>query len=114
MKKSAVASVMVLVLSLIACFVLTYLWIDRSISLVYMSQSYESERGSVKNLQRLLTFEWEGMQESALQKKLEDAAAKMSDQDVIVKKEESTIWFDQVAFNIRNGRLHSVGSHSRP
>lgn len=113
MTRSTLALSMILAISLLVCAVLAYLWIDRSISLSYMTQSYETERSSVENLQRLIVLEWKGIPESRLQEKLESAAAKMPDRSVVVKNEGSVIWFDQVAFNIKNGRLDSVGSPSR-
>lgn len=66
----------------------------------------------MENLQKLMTLEWKGLPEGQLQKKLEGAATQMPDRHVVVKKEGSVIWFDQVAFNIKNGKLDGVGSPS--
>lgn len=98
---------------LLACAVLAYLWIDRSISLSYMKQSYETERSSVESLQTMLALEWKGIPEGHLQKKLEDMAERMANRNIIVKREGEIIWFDQVAFYIKDGRLDGVGSPSR-
>jgi Flp pilus assembly protein TadB len=102
-----------LVIAVFGCLVLAYLWIDRSISLTYMQQSYETERSSVESLQKLITSEWKGMPEAQLQKKLEQAAAQMPERAVVVKKEDESIWFDQVAFNIKQGKLDSIGKSVR-
>ena len=113
MSRSTLVLSIALTISLLACAVLAYLWLDRSISLSYMRQSYETERTSVESLQKLIALEWKDLPEGPLQKKLQSAAAKMPDRSVVVKKEGSAIWFDQVAFNIKNGKLDSVGSPSR-
>ena len=113
MVRSTLVLSIVLTISLLACAVLAYLWLDRSISLSYMKQSYETERSSVESLQKLLALEWKDLPEGQLREKLESAVAKMPDRGVVVKKEESVIWFDQVAFNIKNGKLDSVGSPIR-
>lgn len=102
-----------LVIAVIGCLVLAYLWIDMSISLTYMKQSYETERSAVENLQKLVASEWKGMPEAQVQKKLEQTAAQMPERSVVVKKEEESIWFDQVAFNIKQGKLDSVGKAAR-
>ena len=112
MARSTLVLSIVLTISLLACAVLAYLWLDRSISLSYMKHSYETERSSVESLQKLMTLEWKDLPEGHLREKLESAAARMPDRSVVVKKEGAVIWFDQVAFNIKNGKLDSVGSPS--
>lgn len=102
-----------LVVAVLGCLLLAYLWIDRSISLSYMQQSYETERNSAETLQKLIASEWKGMPEAQVQKKLEQAAAQMPERAVVVKKEDDSIWFDQVAFNIKQGKLESVGKSKR-
>lgn len=110
MARSTIVLSIALTISLLACAVLAYLWLDRSISLSYMRQSYETERSSVESLQKLIALEWMDLPEDQLREKLEKSAAKMPEQSVVVKKEGSAIWFDQVAFHIKNGKLDSVGS----
>ena len=102
-----------LVTAALGCLVLAYLWIDRSISLSYMQQAYETERSSVEILQKLVASEWKDMPESQVQKKLEQVAAQMPRRNVVVKRENESIWFDQVAFNIKQGKLDSVGKAVR-
>lgn len=113
MKKLTMFLSLSLSASLICCAVLAYFWIDRSISLSYLRQSYETERSSVEDLQKLIASEWKGLPEGQVQRKLEQAAAKMPERRIVVKKEGSIIWFDQVPFNIEQGRLESVGSTTR-
>jgi hypothetical protein len=74
-----------------------------------MQQSYETERNSVETLQKLIASDWKGMPEAQVQKKLEQAAAQMPERAIVVKREDESIWFDQVAFNIKQGKLDSVG-----
>lgn len=100
-------------ISLASCVVLTYLWIDKSISLSYLQQSYEAERQSVEILERLVASEWRGMTEDAVLKKLEEAASKTGRSPVVVKREGDVIWFDQIRFNIERGKLSSVGAIAR-
>lgn len=113
MSKTTMLLTISLVTAVAGCLVLAYLWIDRSISLSYMQQSYETERSSVEILQKLVASEWKDMPESQVQKKLEQVAAQMPRRNVVVKKEDESIWFDQVAFNIKQGKLDSVGKAVR-
>lgn len=113
MSKTIMLLTISLVTAVMGCLVLAYLWIDRSISLTYMQQSYETEHSSVESLQKLIASEWKGMPAAQLQMKLEQAAAQMPKRAVVVKKEDESIWFDQVAFNIKQGKLDSVGKLAR-
>jgi ABC-type multidrug transport system fused ATPase/permease subunit len=113
MSKTTLLLTISVVTAFIGCVVFAYLWIDRSISLSYMQQSYETERSSVESLQKLIASEWKGMPEAQVQKKLEQVAAQMPERAVVVKKEDESIWFDQVTFNIKQGKLDSVGKAAR-
>lgn len=110
MSKSIITLSIALAVSLILCAVVTYALIDRSISYSYLELSYETERKSVEALQKLIAVEWSNMPASQVQKKLERVAAMMPEQLIIVKKEDSIIWFDQTAFKINAGKLESVGA----
>ena len=113
MSKTIMLLTISLATTVMGCLVLAYLWIDRSISLTYMQQSYEAEHSAVESLQKLIASEWKGMPVAQLQMKLEQAAAQMPERAVVVKKEDESIWFDQVAFNIKQGKLDSVGKLAR-
>jgi non-ribosomal peptide synthetase component F len=78
-----------------------------------MQISYETERTSVESLQKIIASEWKDMPESQVAKKLGQVAAQMPQREVVVKKEEESIWFDQIAFNIKQGKLDSVGRENR-
>jgi hypothetical protein len=109
MVRSTLLLSIALTFSLLGSALLAYLWIDRSISLGYLQQSYDTERSSVESLQKLVALEWKGLPEDQIKKKLEKAASQMPGRGVVVKKEGSVIWFDQVAFNIKKGKLDTIG-----
>jgi Immunity protein 58 len=113
MSKTTMLLTASLVVAVLGCLLLAYRLIDRSISLSYLEQYYETQRLSSETLQKLIASEWKGMPEAQVQKKLEQAAAQMPERTVVVKKEDDSIWFDQVAFNIKEGKLESVGKSKR-
>lgn len=98
-----------LVVSLIACAVFIYLWIDRSISLSYLDQSYTATNRSMNRLERLLEADWRGLPEEQVLQRLQKATTSLPVPQPIVKKEDGMIWFDEVRFNFTQGRLASIG-----
>jgi hypothetical protein len=96
--------------SLMGCCVLAYLWIDRSITLSYVNQSYETSNNIARNLTQLIESEWHGLSESVIRKKLENAAQRHSDEKILVKfdKNEGVIWFEDSSFNFNNGYLSKI------
>ena len=92
----------------VACLVLAYLWIDRSISLAYSKQSFESTNNAMRRVELVLEREWKGLPEAEVLKRLK--AAYPQEAEVVVKQEGSVIWLDEVSFNIEDGRLKSIGS----
>ena len=113
MKKLPIFLSVLLIVSLICCGILTYLWINRSISLGYLQQAYQTELNSVENIQTIIALEWKGMPEEKVYLKLQQAAKMLPEQQIVLKKEGSTIWFNQIPFNIKQGKLDSVGSTNR-
>lgn len=109
MKKGTYILFALFITSLVACAVLAYLWIDRSISLSYLDQSYASANRSVNRLESLLEEDWHGLPESQVLQRLQKTAARMPAPQPIVKKEDAVIWFDEVRFNIEQGKLVSIG-----
>ncbi len=95
--------------ALLGCAVLAYLWVDRSISLSYARQSAETSDNSIRHLERLLEEEWRGMPEAKVLQKLQNAAARVPAEKVVIKNEEGIIWFDEVRFNLVHGQLNSIG-----
>lgn len=108
MKKIIYVLVASLTLAILGCAELAYLWIDRSITLSYVSQSAETSESSARHLEYLLEDEWRGMPEAQVLQKLQNAATRMPKAEVFIKKEEGAIWFGQVRFNIVHGKLNSV------
>lgn len=100
-----------LVVSLLGCAVLAYLWIDRSVSLSYARQSADADSASIRRLERLLGMSWNGMAEKAVIEKLQAEAARHPAENIVVKKEGDVIWFDETRFNFEQGKLKSVGGN---
>ena len=107
MKQNAFVTLLLVfsIVGLVGCVVFTYFWTDCSISLAYMRHVYDSEKSSLKNLQFLPLSEWKRIIENEFQTKLESAIKKTTEHDLFIKKEENIIWFDQIAFNIKDGKL---------
>lgn len=78
-----------------------------------MAQSYETERNSIAILEELISLEWKGISKQQLQMKLESAAKEMIYLDAVIKDDGSIIWFNQVAFILKNDKVERVGN-SKP
>lgn len=99
-----------LALSLCACTLFAYLWIDRSITLTYVSAGNELDASVIRQLNTLLEVAWVGTPESEVFQKLQAASVRLGAEHSFIKKEENVIWFDQVPFKFEDGKLVSVGS----
>lgn len=101
----------VLFLSLVGCVALAYLWIDRSISLSYANQSLETSINSTNRLEALLNSEWQGMPQDKVLQKLELEVKRHEVDKIIISKdiENSVIWFDEIPFYFKAGRLVQIG-----
>lgn len=99
-----------LVSSLIGCAVFAYLWIDRSLSLTYMDASQRTTEQGYAQLAELVRQEWVGLPESEVLKRLQAAAAKHPQGNIVVKHDpsESVIWFGSTRFEFESGKLQSV------
>lgn len=100
-----------LALSLCACVLFAYLWIDRSITLTYVSAGNVQDAAATRQLEMLLGFEWQGLTEKEVLQKLQIASEKLPTAKILQKKEESVIWFDLIPFNFQDGKLVSVGNN---
>ncbi|MDB0527631.1 Imm58 family immunity protein [Ralstonia solanacearum] len=109
MTKAMKAVAAILVFAMGAVVVLAYLWIDRSISLSYARQSERTANQSVRGLELILEREWRGLPEPEVLQKLNAVAALGAGAKIVVKKEGNVIWFDEVRFNLDEGRLKSIG-----
>lgn len=85
-----------------------YLWIDRAVSLGYANQSLSQSNTSLQSLERLLGNSWRGMSKQALLEKLREEAEAQSDMFIYVEDEGDVVWFGEIRFNIKNGRLANV------
>lgn len=88
---------------------LAYLWVDRSISLSYARHDAESAIASLRGLELLLLDDWRGMSESQVLQRLQDSAARRPETRVVVKKDADAIWFDEICFKFKEGRLDHIG-----
>lgn len=98
-----------LVMTSVACMILAYLWIDRSISLTFARQSAEVTNRSVRSLQRALEEEWHGMPQIQVLLKLKEIESQNPQLGIIVKEEQDIIWLDEVPFKFDSGQLSSIG-----
>jgi hypothetical protein len=97
-----------LIIAIITCMVLAYLWVDRSISLSYARQSVDMGNNVINGLESLLEEEWRGMPESEVFQKLKKTAA-MRKPEAIIKKEGTIIWFDDIPFKFEKEMLAKIG-----
>ncbi|KAG8154873.1 Imm58 family immunity protein [Burkholderia catarinensis] len=107
MNKAAKSIVLMLI---VTCLVLTYLWIDRSISLTYSRQSTDAASSAMRGLERVLAQEWRDLPEAEVLRRLQAAFPSGPGGRPVVKKEGDVIWLDEVPFYIEKGRLKSIGS----
>ena len=112
MRPGLVTSLLAIALaaSLLGCAALAYLWIDRSITLSYVTQSADASDASVRELQYLLEDEWRGMPMEAILQKLKGAAARRPAEKIIVKREGDVIWFNDIRIDFEQGQLKSFGN----
>ena len=98
-----------LVISLISCGALAYVWVDLVISYKYLKASYDETEG-YRNVSALLEREWSGQTEQDTLRRLQAEARSRSDKHSIVKQEqaENVIWFDNTRFEFSNGRLTRI------
>jgi len=97
---------------LIACSWFAYLWIDRSITLSYTNQEFESCIKSENALASLLEQEWRGKKKSEVIKILQNEVDKDLNKKsfLIIKNDGEEIWLNQIRFNFENDRLKNINS----
>lgn len=95
---------------LVGCVVLAYLWIDRSISLSYARQSADVEIAAMRRMERLLGDAWIDMPEQSVLEKLQAYEERHPTEMIVITKEENVIWFHDTRFNFEYGKLKSVGN----
>jgi len=103
------AAFLVIVFLFLGCLFFAYLWVDRSITLSYVSQSVASAEVSRKRLEGLLEMTWKGLPEEVVLEKLKAEAARHPMEHIVVKREGNIIFFDWTQFKFDMGRLVSVG-----
>lgn len=101
-------------LSFLGCIFLGYLWIDRSISLSYLKDSFNSTLGVSKRLESLLTHDWQGLEQEDVIRKLESESKRYPESNLVLKKydnEKDVIWFGDIPFYFENDKLKKIGSN---
>lgn len=104
---------MLLTIGFVICFLASilfaYLWIDRSVSLAYLDESYEVSLG-FKRVKFLLENEWAGMSEHELFEKLKAASDRQPDEKIVIFKDDETnvIVFDAIEFELESGKLKRI------
>lgn len=94
--------------SLVLCAFLTYLLIDRSITLSYVNSSMDSEVRSRVVITGLIKNEWYGKKEIEIYQKLKVEIERNPSMNIVMKKTEKGIDFDNFSFNFENGKLKSI------
>ena len=100
---------LIAVLALI-CVVLAYLWIDRSISLTYMSASMQTTSEAASQATKLVVHEWKGQTEDAVFANLQLLKEQSKDLDTVLKREpaEGAIRFGHLQFIFKNNQLVEI------
>ena len=100
-----------LIVSLLGCGVLAYLWIDMSISYTYLQSDYEDADRLVDLSTALLQEEWKELSESAIRSKLESYAATHPERKIVIEDEtdENIFFFDGMLFEFQSGKLLRIG-----
>ncbi len=110
-KKTNILLSILLVLSLLVCGILAYLWIDMSISFTYLQSDYESSSRLYELSTSLLQEEWNELSESAIRSKLESYAADNPEQSIVIEQvtDENILLFDGMPIEFESGKLHRIG-----
>lgn len=101
-----------LILSFFECFALTYLWMDRSITLSYVKSSFMTNEILNKNFLILINSEWIGIDKKEIVLKLNEIKNQHSHANFTIKEDnDGFIWFEDIKFQFELGRLKDVGSN---
>ncbi len=97
-------------ISFLGCIIFSYLWIDRSISLAYLSASHDSTVMAYNKISSLLENEWRGISEQELRILLEAEINRQRDLNIIIdtNSEEGAVWFDEIKFEFELGKLKRI------
>ncbi|WP_354443014.1 Imm58 family immunity protein [Ottowia thiooxydans] len=99
-----------LVVSLLACSMFAYLWIDRAASLTYAEAGNHSTEQARDLMFTLLIHEWAELSEEEVLGRLQAESARRPQDRILVKHEplEHLIWFDGVRFEFQGGELSRI------
>lgn len=110
-RKTNILLSILLILSLLGCGVLAYLWIDMSISYTYLQSDYEDTDRLIDLSTALLQEEWKELSESAIRSKLESYAATHPERKIVIEDatDENMLFFGGMLFEFESGRLLRIG-----
>ncbi len=108
MKIATIILSVLLVMVLALCVFVTYLWIDRSVTLTYVNASLDSEVRSRGIITGIVENEWRGKSQSEIYRKLNMEVKKYPEKSIILKKTEKGIDFDSIHFQFENGKLKKI------
>ncbi|WP_310889438.1 Imm58 family immunity protein [Delftia sp. UME58] len=99
----------ILIISMISVIVfLSYSNVDKSITLSYSNQGYESARVDIDNLVVLIEREWVGMDVEVVQDKMKNATINKKGIIPQIKMEDDLIWYGDVRFIFSSGKLEKI------
>ena len=99
----------ILIISMISVIVfLSYTNVDKSITLSYSNQGYESARVDIDNLVVLIEREWVGMDVEVVQDKMKNATINKKGIIPQIKMEDDLIWYGDVRFIFSSGKLEKI------
>lgn len=87
---------------------LSYSNVDKSITLSYSNQGYESARVDIDNLVVLIEREWVGMDVEVVQDKMKNATINKKGIIPQTKMEDDLIWYGDVRFIFSSGKLEKI------
>lgn len=100
----------VIAISIASCLSLAYLWIDRSISLSYMSASNRTTEEARDQALKLLAREWSKKSPDEVFAKLTIVKEQSKDSELVLKREQAdnTILFGNLRFKFVNNQLTEI------
>jgi len=106
-----IALVIGLLVSLLINALLSYLWVDASVSLTYMKASQESAADAYKRLSGIAGTEWKGLTKREVMQMLEKERSilEQSGEMVVVSHEGDVVFFDSVKFQFEDDKLIGIG-----
>ena len=95
--------------SISGCVVFSYLWIDRSITLSYVTEGLEVNKNAIDNLKLIVELQWQDMPKSEVLKKLTKLQQNYPETNFILKQDQDgSLWFEDINFVFQSDRLEKI------